>query len=332
MEGYSNGVQIAAMKLGALLAAVVVSAACAGAGSTNAPTPSLETVENPSPAAHTSASAGGTERDFSNEELAVYSNKRAMEHIRTLADIGPRVRAKTSEYKASKYIRATLRDYGYTIKVQKFSVDGGTSRNIVAWWPGAKRYGLVVGAHMDTVRGSRGANDNASGVAVMLEMARISVGRTPARFVHFVAFGSEEYGTNGEHHNGSQVYVNRLGVEGRKRLGGMASIDMIGNGRPLIAGTAGIGPEITARTIYNKMKQKVGMSYRTVCDCSDNGPFERAGIPGAFIWSGFDDYYHSPSDTVGNLKPRHVRRTGRGFRFFLKHVDLDMVRRFRRGR
>ncbi len=271
--------------------------------------------------------------DFSDDGLLHYSNDKAMKHIRALAnDIGPRVRAKSGEWKASKYIREQFEKYGYKTRVQRFSVDGDTSRNVVAWWPGAIKHGMVVGAHMDTVRRSPGANDNASGVAVMLEMARISAGKQPTRFVRFVAFGAEEYGTNGQHHNGSQVYVNRLGKEGRKRLGGMASIDMIANGRPLIAGTMGLGPRVTARTVYNKMKQRVGMSYKTVCDCSDNGPFERAGIPGVFLWSGFDDHYHSPSDKTRNLKPKHVARTGRGFRYFLERVDLDMIRRFRKAR
>jgi hypothetical protein len=267
------------------------------------------------------------------EELGRYSNSRAMRHVRALARrIGPRVRAKPAEWKASKYVRQKFESYGYETKVQKFSVDGGTSRNIVAWWPEAKKYGLVVGGHMDTVRRSPGANDNASGVAVVLEMARISANREPSRLVRFVAFGAEEYGTNGEHHNGSQVYVNRLGKEGRGRQAGMVSIDMIGQGRPLLAATTGMAPEVVARTVHNKMRDKVAMSFRITCDCSDNGPFERAGIPAVFLWSGSEPNHHEPTDTVANLNPKHVRRTGHGFRYFLKQVDIEMIRRFRRAR
>ena len=267
------------------------------------------------------------------DELRHYSNKRAMKHVRALAvGIGSRVRAKPAEWKASRYIARKFRSFGYETRVQKFSVDGGTSRNVVAWWPEANKYGMVVGGHMDTVRRSPGANDNASGVAVVLEMARISANREPARHVRFVAFGSEEYGTNGQHHNGSQVYVNRLGTRGRRRLGGMTSIDMVGNGRPLIAATTGMAPQVVARTVHNKMQDKVAMSYRITCDCSDNGPFERAGIPGVFLWSGFEPHHHEPTDTVANLEPRDVRRTGIGFRYFLRQVDRDMIRRFRRAR
>lgn len=258
-----------------------------------------------------------------------------MKHVRKLAGsrgIGVRVRSKPGERAGAKYIRGKFEALGYKTRVQKFSVDGGTSRNVIAWWPDARRYGLVVGAHMDTVPRSPGANDNASGVAVMLEMARIAAGRAPVRFVRFVAFGSEEYGTNGKHHVGSRVYVNRLGKEGRRRLGGMISIDMIADGRPLITGTAGIGPQAVARTVFNKMRKKVGMSYQTLCDCSDNGPFERAGIPAAFLYSGNEPNYHAPSDKPHNLRKMDLKRTGRGMRLFFKQIDGDMIRRFRRRR
>ena len=306
-----------------MLVGLVFATACGDGSISSTPDRGTERTSGTSEAAGTQIGEG----------LRPYSNKRAMKHVRALArGIGPRVRAKPAEWRASRYIARKFRIFGYKTKVQKFSVDGGTSRNVVAWWPEANKYGMVVGGHMDTVRRSPGANDNASGVAVLLEMARISANRGPTRHVRFVAFGAEEYGTNGQHHNGSQVYVNRLGTKGRKRLGGMASIDMVANGRPLIAATTGMAPQVVARTVHNKMRDKVAMSYRITCDCSDNGPFERAGIPAVFLWSGFEPNHHEPTDTVANLEPKDVRRTGLGFRYFLKQVDRDMIRRFRRAR
>ncbi|CAN5569620.1 hypothetical protein BH20ACT23_BH20ACT23_11610 [soil metagenome] len=307
-------------KWGVVLGGLLLATACAGGSIGSTPDGTDRTHRE---------SVAGTQLG---EALRPYSHKRAMKHVRALAGgIGPRVRAKPAEWRASRYIARKFRSYGYETKIQKFSVDGGTSRNVVAWWPEAVKYGMVVGGHMDTVRRSPGANDNASGIAVLLEMARISANRNPARLVRFVAFGAEEYGTNGQHHNGSQVYANRLGKKGRKRLGGMASIDMIGNGRPLIAATTGMAPQVVARTVFNKMRDKVAMSYRITCDCSDNGPFERGGIPAVFLWSGFEPNHHEPTDTVANLEPKDVRRTGLGFRYLLERVDQDMIRRFRRA-
>ncbi len=266
------------------------------------------------------------------EGIESFSRERAMVHVRKLAtDIGVRVRATRGELRGSRYIADEFRLLGYDVKVQKFEVDGGTSRNVVASWPGSRRYGVVVGGHMDTVSGSPGANDNASGVAVILELARLFAGKEASRSVRFVAFGSEEYGSNGAHHVGSQVYVNRLGEEGRRRLGGMVSVDMIADGRPLLVGNSGIADDVVARTLYRRIRDAgIAVRYHTLCDCSDHGPFEHAGIPASFAYSGPEPNYHEPSDTVPNMDPDDLLRTGRAMRIFVKAVDRDMLERFRR--
>lgn len=254
-----------------------------------------------------------------------------MDHVRTLADeIGARVRATTGEVRGARYIAARFRELGYETSVKTFAVDGKMSRNVVAQLPDALRYPVIIGGHMDTVSGSPGANDNASGIAVILEMARIFAGSEQGRFVRFVAFGSEEYGTDGRHHVGSQVFVNRLGARGRDRLGGMISVDMIADGRPLIVGTAGIGPDVLARKLYRRVREAgIAVSYQVTCDCSDNGPFERAGIPGAFMWSGDEPNYHDETDTTPNLDPSDLERTGRALRAFIETLDRRLLARLR---
>lgn len=264
--------------------------------------------------------------------VGAFSKQRAMRHVRTLArDIGVRVRATRGERRGARYVAGKLRSFGYQVNIQKFEVDGGTSRNVVASWPGSRRHGFVMGGHMDTVAGSPGANDNASGIAVILELARVVAGSAPSEWVRFVAFGSEEYGSNGMHHVGSQVFVNRLGDRGRNRLGGMTSVDMIADGRPLLVGNSDIAGDVVARTLLRRIRDAgIGVRFQTMCDCSDNGPFEHAGIPASFAYSGPDGNYHDPSDTVANMKPGHLLRTGRAVRAFISAIDRDMIERFRR--
>lgn len=266
--------------------------------------------------------------------LPPFRKRKAMRHVRRMArDIGVRVRATRGETLAARYMRDKLRTLGYEVKMQKFSVDGRTSRNVVARWPGADPHGFVVGGHIDTVPGSPGANDNASGAAVVLEMARIFAGRRASKWVTFVGFGAEEYGADGTHHVGSQVYVKRLRAEGRARLAGMLSVDMVADGRPLLVGNSDIADDVVARTVYNKMREaKINVAYRVLCDCSDHGPFEHAGIPASFAWSGSEPNYHSPSDTVPNMEPKDLHRSGRAVRAFLKHVRKKMLDRFRANR
>jgi aminopeptidase YwaD len=276
-------------------------------------------------------------RTFAPQERAAakqFSTRRAMRHVRRLArGIGPRVRTTKGEFRAAHYFARKMRRRGYGTRIQRFAVDGGTSRNVVAWWPGVRRHPVVLGAHMDTVRRSPGANDNASGVAILVDVARAVAGTAKARNVKFIAFGSEEYGSNGIHHVGSQVYVNRLGPRKRKRLPGMVSIDMVADGRPLIIGTAGIGPTVVARTLFKRLKRAgFAVVYRTTCDCSDNGPFELAGIPAAFMWTGLEPNYHDPSDIPRNLSRRDLRRSGKATLRFVRGLDARTLRRFRRGR
>jgi Zn-dependent M28 family amino/carboxypeptidase len=255
-----------------------------------------------------------------------------MAHVRKLAgEIGVRVRATRNETLGARYIADEFRSLGYDVHIQKFSVDSGTSRNVVARWPGARRFPFVVGGHMDTVQTSPGANDNASGVAATLEIARLVAGKEQARWITFVAFGSEEYGDDGVHHVGSSVFVERLGQQGRDRLAGMLSVDMIGDGS-LIVGNSGIGGDAVARTLYRRLRQKgFDVVYRTSCDCSDNGPFEHRGIPASYIWTGDEPDYHSSTDTPPNMDPSDLARSGRAVRTFVKAFDKAYLDRMRRG-
>lgn len=263
-----------------------------------------------------------------------FSKNRAMIHVRKLArDIGIRVKGTDGERRGAKYTARKLKDFGYEVEMQLFTVDGRTSRNVVARWPGAKRFPLVVGGHIDSVPDSPGANDNASGVAALIELARIFKGTDQANFITFVAFGSEEYGPERtSHHDGSAHFVSELGDRGRRRLAGMISVDMVADGRPLLVGNSAIsGRHKVANTLYNKMrKRKISVDRITLCDCSDHGPFEHAGLDAAFAYSGQEPDYHSPSDTVENMKSNDLLRTGRALRFFLLDVSKDMLDRFRR--
>ena len=144
-----------------------------------------------------------------------------MKTVRKLADdIGIRERAMANERRAALFIARKFESYGYSVRLQKFSVDGGTSRNVVARWPRSVEHPLVIGGHIDSVHDSPGANDNASGVATILEAARLAAGKRQVKYIKWVAFGAEEYGDSGTHHDGSQVYVDKLGPEGRKARAG----------------------------------------------------------------------------------------------------------------
>lgn len=128
------------------------------------------------------------------EELA--ANIRA--HVTALAeDIGPRTvmaGRHPALLEAERYIGGKLRAFGYETRRQTFEVAGKEVANVEAVLPGRGEEGIiVVGAHYDTVSMSPGADDNASAVGVLLELARMARQLGPyAREVRFVAFTNEE--------------------------------------------------------------------------------------------------------------------------------------------
>ena len=130
---------------------------------------------------------------------------------------------------AAGYIRKTLEDAGYTVSAQPFTSRGLTVNNLEAVLPGHSTADeiIVVGAHYDSVAGTPGANDNASGVAALLELARMLAGTALPRTVRFVAFANEEapffYGDE----MGSNLYAARARAQG-EHIEAMLSLETIG--------------------------------------------------------------------------------------------------------
>ena len=93
--------------------------------------------------------------------------------------------------RSANYIEMIFRQYGYAVERQSYTCYGKSSSNLVAETAGEGSR-IVVGAHYDTVPGSPGADDNASAVAGLLELARLFRENPGARKVAFVAFANEE--------------------------------------------------------------------------------------------------------------------------------------------
>ena len=95
---------------------------------------------------------------------------------------------------AAQLIETELAKAGLKVERQGFLADGMEVANLVTAIAGgaAAREIVIVGAHYDTAGSTPGADDNASGVAAVLELARLSAGRHPPRTLRFVFFTNEE--------------------------------------------------------------------------------------------------------------------------------------------
>lgn len=236
----------------------------------------------------------------------------AYAHVRRLAGrIGPRPAGSAAYRRAASYVRGELEALGYEVARQGFPLpQGGRSGNLVARWPGDVEARLLIGAHLDTVPGSPGANDNASGVAVLLDVAAaLAVTGGPPPGLVLVAFGAEEVQPGGQHHLGSDAYVDRMSAGERDVLEMMVSADMIGKVRRYIVGALQGTSRRAARILAGAVRAEgFRASIRELGDISDHGPFALAGMPAAFLWTGWEPNHHEPTDVVRNCRPGALLR------------------------
>jgi Zn-dependent M28 family amino/carboxypeptidase len=125
------------------------------------------------------------------------------------------------------YIESTLTSFGYPVKRQTYSCYGKNVSNLIAEKAGAEERAVVIGAHYDTVPGTPGADDNASAVAGLLELARLHRETPNRKTLLFVAFANEEPPCFGFSTMGSMVYAKAL-KDQEVPVEVMVSLEMIG--------------------------------------------------------------------------------------------------------
>ncbi|NHC33598.1 M28 family peptidase [Scytonema millei VB511283] len=159
-----------------------------------------------------------------------------------------------------------------------------TGRNVVAHLPGITKPQILLGAHYDSVPSAPGANDNASGTAVVLEIAR-RISKTPlANQTWFVAFDGEEDGLHG-----SKAFVQTAQPQFISSLKAMLNFDMVGVNPSLrVSGT----PQLTARVKAAQSRLSTSESYSG----SDHASFAAAKVPVLFFHRGREPNYHTPND------------------------------------
>ena len=184
-------------------------------------------------------------------------------------------------------------------------VDGGETVQVVAdlqsitapSWNVVGRRGeqcsAYVGAHYDSVALAPGGNDNGSGTATMLELARTH----RAGGLCFLAFGSEEVGLVG-----SSAFVEGIDAD---RVGFMLNLDMMGKRtRPaFIAGSDSASRQLADRAaaVAAKAGYEVPREAFPRSASSDHASFSAAGVPAITITSGNDEVIHQPLDTFENV-------------------------------
>lgn len=292
---------------------------------------------------------------------------------RLAVDIGERnvTRRPEALAAAASFLELQLRGMGYDVEKQRYEArlfasryqtapppgvaDGHPVENLVVERRGAKRPGeiVIVGAHYDSAEGTPGADDNASGVAAALALARAFSTRSPERTVRFVFFVNEEPPWFEGEHMGSEVYARSIRSRGDDVIA-MLSLETMAYFTDekdtqhypfpfsLFYPSTGSFVGFVADTESKRLVHEVVRVFRTEgtvpsegasvpasiegIDWSDHGPFWRQGYRALMVTDTApfrNPHYHEPTDTPATVDVDKLARTVLG----LEVVIADLARR-----
>jgi hypothetical protein len=231
--------------------------------------------------------------------------------------IGPRAAASRGETRAQGYVASQFRSAGLTVSIDKFGVPGkGTSRNVVGELDGPASCLQIVLGHVDSGPHGPGANDNASGVGVLIALAHELKGLNPPCDVWLASTGAEERGfTHTADHLGAAALVARV-----KRLGRAGDLrlaydnDEVGRlGRFWLRSPAA-SPREGVEGVILAAARRAGVTVRWVRDegtgNSDEREFNLAGLGAAVLegWHANEPCRELPCDRPGRLQKRTLNR------------------------
>ncbi len=246
----------------------------------------------------------------------------------------PRVWKSAGYDQAVDYVVAQLRDAGGEGKVEELESGGGMGRgklrNVVAerrgTAPDGERKLVVAGAHLDSVRGAPGANDNASGSSTLIELAKAFEGIDTRNDIRLVWFDGEEAGLLG-----SRAHVKANAADADRTIA-MVNMDMVGSQN------GDVGASLGARTKSGLGDALKGVLLRTglggvvrteTHSRSDHASFDGAGIPALDFGVSVrtinrdDPFYHSPKDTLDKINPQVLE----GYGDLIATTLLDLANR-----
>jgi len=247
---------------------------------------------------------------------------------------------------AKSYISQRFKSIGYDVEDHQYTLQRGiysgrTASNLIAEIPGSTRASeiIIIGAHYDTVPNSPGANDNASGVAVLLATAEQLKELSPERTVRFVAFANEEPPFFQTSDMGSFAYAKRSSERGES-ITGMIALDGLGyfddsdgsQSYPLpglgfaysksasfIALVTRLGDYSLLREVSASFKESGAIATESASlpgflpgvNWSDHWAFWQHDYPGLLITDTLpfrDPHYHSPEDKPDRLNYENMAR------------------------
>jgi aminopeptidase YwaD len=231
--------------------------------------------------------------------------------------IGARPAASRGETRAQGYVASQFRNAGLTVSIDKFAVPGkGTSRNVVGELDGPATCLQIVMGHVDSGPDGPGANDNASGVGVLVALASRLKSLDPPCDVWLASTGAEERGfTHAADHLGAAALVDRVRRLGRANgLRFAYDNDEVGRFGRFWLRSPVASPRPGVEGAILDAARRAGVTVRWVRDegtgNSDEREFNLAGMGAAVLegWRAQEPCRELPCDRPGRLQKRSLNR------------------------
>ncbi len=249
-----------------------------------------------------------------------FNGERAYEHVLKQVSFGPRPTGSAEGWATGDYIIQTLKSSGWQVQTQEFDYQNVRARNIMA--TAGQGPQVIIGAHYDTrMRADQdpispttpvmGANDGASGVAVLLELARVLDRRTLQNQLDLVFFDAEDNGhlDGWDWIAGSSYFAQNLST----RPVVVIVVDMIGDADQQVYLERNSDPLWSAR-IW-QVAASLGYADYIIPQykhsmLDDHTPFLRKGIPAVDMIDFDYPYWHTTADTADKVSPASLERIG----------------------
>jgi hypothetical protein len=234
--------------------------------------------------------------------------------LKTLASSGSRHATSAGHEAAVRFAKEQFEAMGYTVSMQDVAVGSGRSRNVIA--SKARPHSpltrvVIVAAHLDSINlaggptaAAPGADDNASGSAGVLEIARVLQDHPSPHDLRFILFGAEELGLLGSRH-----YVSTLAAAERSKIAAVVNMDMVGSLNSPSRGVLLEGAAVSSGLIdglSDAAANYTGLTVETSLHpfASDHVPFIQKGIPAVLTIESADNTnhtIHSAQDTIDRI-------------------------------
>jgi glutaminyl-peptide cyclotransferase len=269
----------------------------------------------------------------SSQVKASFDGKQAYNDVLAQMQFGPRITGTEGNRKCGDYIAEQLRQTGWSVEFQNFTYRGTQVRNVIGRANVGKGPIIILGAHYDTRRWADqdpahprdpvpGANDGASGVAVLLELARV-INLVKVHHEIWLAFFDAE--DNGDIEGwdwivGSTYMASNLSVQPQA----MILLDMIGDTDQKIYFDGNSDPALSQKVWGIAAQLGYGEHFipqvkYTMID--DHIPFAKRGIPSIDIIDFDYRYWHTVADTADKVSSDSLERVGRTLQVFLESTE-----------